>query len=392
MLIEALEFEDQRPPLRNSLMSTMRSSLAEAIASVPSTTSVDVLCDLLREAGLLGVADVTFLKKTLSAPVTMGQVERLLLSQNEPARRAQIEKVINDAAARVRHLSGVLGEWRLEEMSPAQTANLLGMLEQLQRRLRTSGELLQSWSDGFRAALGPEETQTLFWDLVDGAAGGEYSAHAFQRDQLAAIEQRVARRRVKSCVQQPNETEKLAHGVTRGIGKCATRGFRLRVYRAPHRGVPWGFMSSLLSSMDAARAQFAAQFSAQFSAQFYEEFSSTDRLSYRRASSRSRRTSPPSSATSPPRRTTRATRAGSSKRLRGRRSPSSSRAAGPSPRPPSSSATGGVRSSPPSSTCRLSAPSWCRTPSPSTTFASPRTAAASCSMVWTSAPRRRRRS
>ena len=66
----------------------MRSSLAEAIASVPSTTSVDVLCDLLREAGLLGVADVTFLKKTLSAPVTMGQVERLLLSQNEPARRA----------------------------------------------------------------------------------------------------------------------------------------------------------------------------------------------------------------------------------------------------------------------------------------------------------------
>ena len=195
----------------------------------------------------------------------MGQVERLLLSQNEPARRAQIEKVINDAAARVRHLSGVLGEWRLEEMSPAQTANLLGMLEQLQRRLRTSGELLQSWSDGFRAALGPEETQTLFWDLVDGAAGGEYSAHAFQRDQLAAIEQRVARRRVKSCVQQPNETEKLAHGVTRGIGKCATRGFRLRVYRAPHRGVPWGFMSSLLSSMDAARAQFAAQFSAQFS-------------------------------------------------------------------------------------------------------------------------------
>ena len=53
----------------------------------------------------------------------------------------------------MRHLSGVLGEWRLEEMSPAQTANLLGMLEQLQRRLRTSGELLQSWSDGFRAAL-----------------------------------------------------------------------------------------------------------------------------------------------------------------------------------------------------------------------------------------------
>ena len=97
---------------------------------------------------------------------------------NEPARRAQIEKVINDAAARVRHLSGVLGEWRLEEMSPAQTANLLGMLEQLQRRLRTSGELLQSWSDGFRAALGPEETQTLFWDLVDGAAGGAYAAAA----------------------------------------------------------------------------------------------------------------------------------------------------------------------------------------------------------------------
>ena len=82
-------------------MSTMRSSLAEAIASVPSTTSVEVLCDELRAAGLLGVADVTFLKKTLSAPVTMGQVERLLLSQNEPARRAQIEKVINDAAARI---------------------------------------------------------------------------------------------------------------------------------------------------------------------------------------------------------------------------------------------------------------------------------------------------
>ena len=70
----------------------------------------------------------------------MGLVERLLLSQNEPARRAQIEKVINDAAARVRHLSGVLGEWRLEEMSPAQTANLLGMLEQLQRRTESAVE------------------------------------------------------------------------------------------------------------------------------------------------------------------------------------------------------------------------------------------------------------
>ena len=86
-LVRLREFEVERAPgatLRNSLMATMRSSLAEAIASVPSTTSVDVLCDLLREAGLLvGAADVTFLKKTLSAPVTMGQVERLLLSQNE---------------------------------------------------------------------------------------------------------------------------------------------------------------------------------------------------------------------------------------------------------------------------------------------------------------------
>ena len=58
---------------------------------------------------------------------------------------------------------------------------------------------------------------------------------------------------MKACVQQPNETEALAYGCTRGIGKCVDRGFRLRVYRAPHRGVPWGFLSSLLSSMDASR-------------------------------------------------------------------------------------------------------------------------------------------
>ena len=191
----------------------------------------------------------------------------------------------------MRHLHALLAEWELSTLSADHTSRLLAMLGALRARLGASAAKLTLWHDGIHVGLGPERTQSLFWDLLDPTAAECLSPHAYQRGALAAIERRCAQVRVRSAHLTAHAAAADAAAAAAAVGSGglpraadvvlgrarlaessdassglgrAPRAVRsgaaggdgevgVRIVRCPHACVSWEMTASTMAAMDAAR-------------------------------------------------------------------------------------------------------------------------------------------
>jgi hypothetical protein len=264
------------------MMSVIRESLPDAVAAVFEETAGGAasataggsqirtadewatMLSAITAAGLLPQPELLEASRDLALPATFQSLQRRLMSAHETPRASTIDGLLDGAVNRVRHLHGLLAEWELETLSADQTARLVAMLEALRSRLGTSVAQLKSWHDGIHACLGPERCQSLFWDLIEAASSERASPHAFQREQLAAIEKRCSQLRVRSAL-VPSSSRGLAsassaahRGIEVSIGSAPAPNpsvppFKMRVVRCPHAGVSWEASATLLAAMDATK-------------------------------------------------------------------------------------------------------------------------------------------
>ena len=188
-------------------------------------------------------------------PLTLTEVEMRLASTQ--GQTAQIEAALGDATTRVHHLHALLAEWKLSELSPELTHRLQALVDTAHNRLATSTCQLQSWWQTMTEALGPEQVQSLFWDLLDSellspSAALAPTPHAFQRDWHAQIDGRCAQLQVRPAavrVAIPGQTSSRASAqlppeaappprIERLLGTEQRHGFRLCVSWNQTRGPP----------------------------------------------------------------------------------------------------------------------------------------------------------
>lgn len=253
------------PPL--SLPDAVAASFDAIVALSPGATSGaqlhtseewTALLSSLTTAGLLPQAELLQASRDLALPASLSQLARRLTAAHAPPRAEKIDTLLDGTVARVRHLHALLAEWDLGNLSTDHTARLLAMLEGLRGRIDASVGKLGEWHKGIHATLGPESCQSLFWDLIDPVAAECISAHAFQRDNLSAIEKRCAQLRVRHPVFQPDSrlatTGSFSYGIDIIIGSAPeVRDLKLRAVRCPHTGTTWADASSLIAAMDAIR-------------------------------------------------------------------------------------------------------------------------------------------
>lgn len=204
---------------------------------------------LVHRGGLLPQQDLIKAVTALSFPIKWADLAEQIARDREPA--GDVEGLIADAASRVRHLHTLLAEWQLPNLSDVHTHRLLSLVQSLHAELEAGRASLGAWESDLKA-LGQEDEHTLFWDLVDPAASSARPRpHAFQREHLRRIEQRCSRQRVSSALTNP-PSEATTPLVSRLLGKCPQRGFRVTVVRASV-DCAWEEMAELLQEMDATR-------------------------------------------------------------------------------------------------------------------------------------------
>jgi hypothetical protein len=287
-----------------------RESLPDAVAAtfdaIVATTALDAderqqqvlktsddwaaLITALANSGLLPQTELLAASRDLSLPASLPTLVRRLNVAHAPPRADKVDTLLEDAVARVRHLHGLLAEWELGSLSAEQTARLVAMLEALRGRLGTSVARLRDWHDGIHATLGPERCQSLFWDLLDPSAAERDRPHAFQREQLGAIERRCAQQRIASATLPPSASAAAAAsaalraasaarngggvsafgggfgpGIDVVVGTSAEeRASRLRVVRCPHAHVSWSDAARLHNALDATRQLALSRHAAAF--------------------------------------------------------------------------------------------------------------------------------
>ena len=212
------------------------------------------LLSALSTAGLLPQTELIAASRDLALPASLPNLARRLNVAHAPPRADKVDGLLDDAVHRVRHLHGLLAEWELGTLSAEQTARLVAMLEALRGRLATSVARLHDWHDGIHATLGPERCQTLFWDLLDPLAAERDRPHAFQREELGAIERRCAQLRVRTATLPATEPQRGRFSIDVLVATSADeRASRLRIVRCPHAATSWEVAAKLHNAMDATR-------------------------------------------------------------------------------------------------------------------------------------------
>ena len=221
------------------------------------------LLSALSTAGLLPQTELLSASRDLALPATYAQLHRRLNNAHDPPRAEKLDGLLDNAVARVRHLHGLVAEWDLASLSADQSARLVAMLEALRTRIAASVGQLRNWHDGIHATLGPERCQTLVWDLLEPASAEAASAHAFQRENVGAIERRCAQLRVRGAMLPPDASTPTPRSQHDAAARAAIdvligdaideRSFKVRVVRCPHAGVSYSETAVLLAAMDATR-------------------------------------------------------------------------------------------------------------------------------------------
>ena len=187
----------------------------------------------------------------LAFPMSVDEVMEEARAHAKPDRAAQVDELLADTSRRVDALAPLLNQWGIDQMSREEASGLLGLLEETEAGLRKGSGALFAWHASVGAELGAEHTQALFWDHVDPDAPRRYSPHAYQREQLSAIEKRCARRRLRSFGALP--AARAAGGIERVAPLSDPPGAAVQIVRAPYAGVGAADMARLLAEVDAAR-------------------------------------------------------------------------------------------------------------------------------------------
>ena len=228
------------------------------------------LLSAITSAGLLPQSELLDASRDLSLPTNLAHLSKRLQSAHELTRAREVDGLFDGAVNRVRHLHGLLAEWELGALSPEHTARLLTIFQALRHRLSVCFSELRLWHDGVHAALGPESCQTLFWDLIDPVASEQVSPHAFQRDQMAAIEKRCTAMRVRTALVPPDPSlaaynSAALPSAAKDAAASATKalmvdvvvgtdsaGTKCRVLRCQHAAT-WGDTARFLAWADATK-------------------------------------------------------------------------------------------------------------------------------------------